>query len=88
MDSRYEALCGVTQAELEHYFSESIQEMAEKEGITTDEMTIRLKRQYDGYHFGEKMTDVYNPFSLLNAFASQSIRDYWFRSSVAVRLLT
>ena len=24
MDSRYEALCGVTQAELEHYFSESL----------------------------------------------------------------
>ena len=53
-------------------------------------MTIRLKRQYDGYHFGEKMTDVYNPFSLLNAFASQSIRDYWFRSgtpSYLIRLL-
>ena len=90
MDSRYEALCGVTQAELEHYFSESIQEMAEKEGITADEMMNGLKLQYDGYHFGEKMTDVYNPFSLLNAFASQSIRDYWFRSgtpSYLIRLL-
>ena len=54
MDSRYEALCGVTQAELEHYFSESIQEMAEKEGITADEMMNGLKLQYDGYHFGEE----------------------------------
>ena len=37
------------------------------------------------------MTDVYNPFSLLNAFASGSIRDYWFRSgtpSYLIRLLT
>ena len=36
------------------------------------------------------MTDVYNPFSLLNAFASGSIRDYWFRSgtpSYLIRLL-
>ena len=90
MDSRYEALCGITQEELERYFSESIQEMAEKEGITTDEMTAWLKRQYDGYHFSKNMTDVYNPFSLLNAFASQDIRDYWFRSgtpSYLIRLL-
>ena len=35
--------------------------------------------------------DVYNPFSLLNAFASQDIRDYWFSSgtpSYLVRLLS
>ena len=64
--------------------------MAEKEGITTDEMTIRLKRQYDGYHFSKNMTDVYNPFSLLNAFATQDVQDYWFRSgtpSYLIRLL-
>ena len=70
MDSRYEALCGITQTELEHYFFEAIQEMAKKEGISADEMTAWLKRQYDGYHFSKNMTDVYNPFSLLNAFAS------------------
>ena len=37
------------------------------------------------------MTDVYNPFSLLNAFASLVIRDYWFSSgtpSYLIRLLS
>lgn len=36
------------------------------------------------------LTDIYNPFSLLNAFSSQMIQDYWFRSgtpSYLVRLL-
>ena len=48
MDSRYEALCGITQTELEHYFSEAIQEMAKKEGITADEMMAWLKRNMTG----------------------------------------
>lgn len=42
--------------------------MARQYGVTLKEMYQRLKLQYDGYHFCEKMTDVYNPFSLLNAF--------------------
>ena len=65
--------------------------MAGSQGISGDEMRKALKRQYDGYHFSKNMTDVYNPFSLLNAFASQDIRDYWFSSgtpSYLVRLLS
>ena len=91
MDPRYETLCGITQQELEGYFAEAIEEMAGSQGISGDEMREALKRQYDGYHFSEKMTDVYNPFSLLNAFATGTIRDYWFSSgtpSYLVRLLS
>ena len=46
-----------------------------------------LKQRYDGYHFGERMVDVYNPFSLLNAFDSQRIRDYWFASGTPSYLI-
>lgn len=91
MDPRYEALCGITQEELEHYFAESLIDMATMAGITVSEIKDVLKRQYDGYHFSEKMTDVYNPFSLLNALATGTIRDYWFRSgtpSYLIRLLS
>ena len=80
MDSRYEALCGITQEELEHYFSEPIQTMADSFALSIDEMKELLKQKYDGYHFSEKMTDIYNPFSLLNSFAQQRLDDYWFRS--------
>ena len=75
MDPRYEALCGITQEELESTFGESIREMAEFQGVTEDEMKAILELQYDGYHFSQRMTNIYNPFSLLNAFASQTIRD-------------
>ena len=91
MDPRYETLCGITQQEMEGYFAEAIEDMAGSQGIGAGEMKELLKRQYDGYHFSEKMTDVYNPFSLLNAFATGTIRDYWFSSgtpSYLVRLLS
>ena len=87
MDPRYEALCGITQEELERYFAEPIGAMAAQEGIPVEEMMSRLKRQYDGYHFSPRLTDVYNPFSLLNAFASGLLMDYWFRSGTPTYLL-
>lgn len=48
MDRRYEALCGITQSELELYFAEPIRTMADAAGVSVEEMTARLKRRYDG----------------------------------------
>ena len=91
MDAKYEALCGITQEELDSYFAEPMAELAEAYRVDVEEMRRMLKRQYDGYHFSKRMTDVYNPFSLLNAFARRDIANYWFRSgtpSYLVRLLS
>ena len=90
MDPRYEALCGITQEELDNYFMGSIAGMAEIYRQDAEGMRQMLKRQYDGYHFGARLVDVYNPFSLLNALDSMMIQDYWFRSgtpSYLIRLL-
>ena len=90
MFDKYEALCGITEEELHTQFVEPIREMAVSEGCTEEEMRQRLKRHYDGYHFSERMTDIYNPFSILNAFDNQRIRDYWFTSgtpSYLIRLM-
>mgnify|MGYP001629128465 CR=1 FL=1 len=54
---------------------------------TPEEMKQRLKQQYDGYHFSDRMTDVYNPFSLLNALDSRRVNDYWFRSGTPTYLI-
>lgn len=91
MDIRYETLCGITKEELYHYFAEPIKLLAHRYKCSEEDMKLRLKRQYDGYHFSDLLTDIYNPFSLLNAFASLRIDDYWFRSetpSYLVRLLS
>ncbi|MBQ7876891.1 MAG: ATP-binding protein [Bacteroidales bacterium] len=90
MDRRYEALCGITESELYAYFEEPLKNLARRYGFSEEEMKAKLKRQYDGYHFSDEMTEIYNPFSILNTFASQRIDDYWFRSgtpSYLVRLL-
>ena len=91
LDRRYEALCGITETELYSCFAEPIKDLATRYGYSEDEMKAKLKRQYDGYHFSDELTDIYNPFSLLNTFASQRIDDYWFRSGTPtylVRLLS
>ena len=87
MSERYEALCGITQEELEGYFAEPIARLANKYKETTEAMIGRLKRQYDGYHFSTAMTDIYNPFSILNAFDNNHIRDYWFSTGTPTYLI-
>ena len=87
MDRKYEALCGITEEELYDVFSIPIAEMAEEYHCTVDEMKERLKKQYDGYHFGRRLTDIYNPFSILNAFSQMQISDYWFSTGTPTYLI-
>ena len=91
MHRKYETLCGISQEELEATFREPMEAMSKDYRCTYEEMKAMLKAQYDGYHFSDAMTDVYNPFSLLNAFATNRISDYWFKSGTPtylIRLLT
>lgn len=87
LDTRYEALCGITQKEIDSCFTDAISEMAEEYNYSFEEMRAQLKRQYDGYHFSKRMTDIYNPFSLLNALDSKDLEDYWFRSGTPTYLI-
>lgn len=87
MHSKYETLCGITQEELDATFREPMESMAEVYRCSYEDMRGRLKSQYDGYHFSKNMTDIYNPFSLLNAFATLDISDYWFKSGTPTYLI-
>lgn len=87
MDERYESLCGITQEELEKFFEESILRLATKYECTVKEMKDWLKRQYNDYHFSTNMTNIYNPFSILNAFDMNEIRDYWFATGTPTYLI-
>lgn len=87
MNSKYDAICGITKEELETVFHDEIDAMAEKLKVTAEEMRDMLKRHYDGYHFSNEMTDIFNPFSVLNALNSRSIQDYWFRTGTPTYLV-
>lgn len=87
LSRNYEALCGITKDELEKYFAEPIAEIAQIYHCTEVEMLQKLKMKYDGYHFSEKMVDVFNPFSLLNAFYNMKLGGYWFKSGTPTYLV-
>ena len=86
MDRHYDAICGITEEELHRVFAEPIREMAEEMDCDEDEMREILKKQYDGYHFSSRMLDVYNPFSIINAFHKMEISNYWYRSGTPTYL--
>ena len=74
----YASLCGISEEEMTTQMRPDIELMAERNGTTYDGMLARLKARYDGYHFSKAMVDMYNPFSLVNAFNSGDVSDYWF----------
>ena len=90
MNPRFDTICGISREELNKVFASSIEELANTNMLSVEEAKSQLQQRYDGYHFSNGMTDIYNPFSLLNAFADDNIRDYWFASgtpSYLMRLL-
>lgn len=87
LNDSYAAICGITEEELRIAFAEHIADMAAKEGVTDADILAELKAMYDGYHFTASMVDVYNPFSLLNAFADGEFRSYWYQSGTPTFLI-
>ena len=87
MVPEYSAICGITEQELHEQWGDAVADMAAEMGITTEEAYRLLKEKYDGYHFAEDMTDVYNPFSLLNALVDRRIKDHWFETGTPTVLV-
>ena len=87
MSTQFDALCGITADEMEAVFGKEMDGMADEYGVSPDEMRLMLKKQYDGYHFSERLTDIYNPFSVLNALKSHRMKDFWFASGTPTYLI-
>ena len=81
LSEEYTDICGITQQELEENFITEIENIAEKTGYNKQDCISVLKKYYDGYHFSQNVkTDIYNPFSLMNAFFNNIFGSYWFSS--------
>jgi len=87
MDDPYAAICGITEKEMLEHLDGYIERLAEKLGLPHDEAVRKLKERYDGYHFTWPSPDIYNPFSLLNAFSKNKIDNYWFGSGTPTYLI-
>ena len=87
MDYRYVELCGITEQEIRNCLDSQVGEMAEANGISKDECYERLEKTYDGYHFEAGTVGIYNPYSLLSAFANQKVSNYWFETGTPTFLI-
>ncbi len=87
MDKRYAAICGITEEEMLTQMDPDIEGLADELEITKDEAVGELKEMYDGYHLTWPSPDIYNPFSLMNAFADGEIKPYWFGTGTSSYLI-
>ena len=95
-DSRYEAVCGISQEELLTYMKPDIELLQDKMNrlykrwnlqFSYDDIVAKLKETYDGYHFCKEMTDIYCPWSLINAFSMGDIMNFWFSTGTPTMLV-
>ena len=87
MDEPYAALCGISGEEIRSQMKEDVDGLAKKLEITPEEVLLKLKENYDGYHFTYPSPDMYNPFSLLTAMEKGKIGSYWFGSGTPTYLI-
>lgn len=87
MDVRYYDICGISEEELYKYFKDDIAELATANSLTVEECFALLKERYDGYHFAEDASGMYNPFSLLNTLSKKKFGSYWFETGTPTYLV-
>ena len=87
MDPNFGAICGITKEEVLTKMQDYIEQLAVANEWTNDEAVDQLTKQYDGYHFTWPSSDIFNPFSLLNAMQDKRLDCYWFASGTPTYLV-
>jgi hypothetical protein len=75
LDSRYSAICGYIEEDVDTVFS------PELEGLDRQE----IRTWYNGYNWTS--TTVFNPFDLLLLLSSRQFRPYWFETGTPTFLI-
>jgi hypothetical protein len=78
LDARYNALCGISQTELERDFPQELKAYNKE----------RIKEWYNGYRWDVNSESVYNPFSVLNFFGRNGdFANYWYATGTPTFLV-
>jgi hypothetical protein len=64
MSEAFATMYGYTQDEVEHYFGDRIDALADKSKIDRIEYREKIQKWYNGFRFHKNATTVYNPVSL------------------------
>ena len=87
MDEKYAAICGITEDEMRTQMDADLEAFSAKLHTDKEGLLARLKANYDGYHFTWPSPDIYNPYSLFNAFYKGKIDSYWFGTGTPTYLI-
>ncbi|MEM9884465.1 MAG: AAA family ATPase [Bacteroidota bacterium] len=79
MDDNFSCIVGFTEEELNHYFPELIQDVADKFKVELAVIKQEIRRMYNGFSWNGK-DRLYNPFSIFNFFLDREFGNYWFFS--------
>ncbi|MDR1085290.1 MAG: ATP-binding protein [Deltaproteobacteria bacterium] len=96
LNSQYAAICGFTLEELDINFREHYKSLLEKQDAqdfppliddAIDLLKDTILSWYDGYSW-DGITNVLNPFSIINLFDNGEFKPYWELSSPSVNFIT
>lgn len=87
MNYKYATVCGITKAELLKVFTPELESLGARQGLTFGETVDKMTAMYDGYHFHSQGEGMFNPFSVLNVFATCEFNHYWFATGTPTYLV-
>jgi hypothetical protein len=80
VNPKFASITGYSQQELEHYFSDYIDEsLTVFPHYNRQELLNKVRLWYNGYSWDAKNW-MYNPFGILLFFANQDFQSFWFQS--------
>ena len=86
LDERFATLVGYTQEELERYFPDRIDALAQRFAVSRAEIVEAIRFWYNGFSWDGKQT-LYVPFSTLVFFELQTFENHWFSTATPTFLI-
>lgn len=80
LDQRFATLVGYTQAELEHYFADRLEQIAQRYNKSLPDMLAMIAHWYNGFSW-DGVNTVYVPFSTLVFLEQQTFSNLWFSTA-------
>jgi len=79
MEAAFATMFGYTQEELEEYFDQELDLLAQNIGVTPEVFRKQIKEQYNGYRFHATAPTVYNPVSIGQFIGNRGkFLNFWF----------
>ncbi len=86
MVDRHATLTGYTPAEMDQYFGDEYEALAQANRLSLEEAKAKIRLWYNGYQWSLEKP-LYNPFSVLSLFYTHRFANYWWETGTPSFLL-